>query len=449
MNQKQAIPEAGTLDPTFGRNGVVGWPIKDQNSNYPEALLALDDGKLLVVESRPSKSKAVLRRLNTDGTLDKKFGVGGSVEIHFEVGDSFTIPMLSSHPAGGWILTGQLIRPIDEFVGYGYEAVVRLLANGKLDPAFGDNGILYLDTQKLAVPDKHALGKRLLNPKPRQQPTGNAGSATRSSVVLPDGKIVVIDNVRDSDGVRRGMVVRLNSDSSLDSSFNGEGFTLIKLDRIEHKYNAVRALVVQEDGKILVTGTFEPSKDRETYGIYVTRYLENGQLDSEFADQGIATISLTAGPGLSSVEAVEVRKRDGAIAIAGELSREYIRKGWIAVLNASGSVNLVFNGGKTLYSDMLREGVSWTHCEWQESDALLVSGSGGGAFVGQNLSMLIARYLADGAPDTSFNKTGWAVYRTGEPVTLGCVILKNQRIAMCGATTSPTDYMGYILRYYG
>lgn len=455
MNQKQANNEAGTLDPSFGSNGEVGWPIEGRTGRSPESMLELADGKLLIAEEPSTRDgPAVLTRLNADGTLDKKFGDGGSVKVHFANGEEFSIPVLASHPAQRWILTGQLQRLIGGRY-HGYEVVVRLLEDGTPDSDFGDKGIVYVDTQKLAVPDEQALAailaKRAQDPKPHQRSSGNAGSASPSSVVTPEGKIVLIDQVTDSAYNLRGIVVRLHPNGELDTSFNGKGFTLIELSGIEHQYNGVRALVVQKDGKILVTGTFKPLDEEATYGIYVARYLKNGRLDIGFAAQGIATIPLTAGKGWSWVDGLAVRKADGAIAVVGELTRERIGKGWIAVLNSGGSANLVFNGGKTLYSDMLPEGVRWGYCAWQTNSVLLVSGSGGGGFVGQDPSILIARYLVDGAPDTSFNKTGWAVYRNPQvsPTFRDCVVMKDQRIVVCGPTFSATGNKGYVVRYHG
>lgn len=452
MNQKQAVTEAGTLDPSFGLDGVVGWPINGPTGNYPESLLELADGKLLVAEIPSHAGSAVLRRLNTDGTLDEAFGNDGSVEIKFEIGDRFSIPVLNSHPDGGWVLTGQLVRLIDGGF-YGFEVVVRQFEDGLTDPDFGDKGILYVDTQKLVDPDAQVpaavLAKRFQDPAPPEQQTANAGSAARSCAVSPDGKIVLIDEVFDSDQALRGIVVRLNPNGSLDTSFNGKGFTLIELDRNKHEYGGVQALVVQGDGKVLVTGKYKILEAPETQGIYVTRYLKDGQLDSQFGTQGIATISLTSGVGLSWVGAIALRKNDGAITVAGYLSREGKRRGWAAVLNESGAVNLVFNDGKTLYSDMLPEGVNWKHCEWPTPDALLVSGSGGGAFVNENSSILIARYQANGALDKLFNKEGWATYKNGSPTMSDCVVLKDQRIIVCGRASRPVDYKGYVLCYHG
>ncbi|RON71198.1 hypothetical protein [Pseudomonas fluorescens] len=456
MNQPQAINEPGTLDPLFGVDGAVGWPIKGRKGRSPESMLELADGKLLIAEEPSTRGgPAVLTRLNADGTPDEAFGDGGSVEVHFAKGEELSIPVLASHPDGGWILTGQLLRATDEYFSYRFEVVVRLLKDGTPDPAFGDNGKVYVDTQKLAVPDEQALAailaKRAQEPNPLQQSSGNAGSAAPSSIVLPDGKIVLIDHVTDSAHDMRGIVVRLHRNGALDTSFNGKGHTLIELNGIEHQYNGVQALVVQKDGKVLVAGTFQPLDENATYGIYVTRYLENGRLDSGFADQGIATIPLAAGNGWNWVEALAVREADGAIAVVGELTRERIGKGWITVLNPEGSANLVFNGGKTLYSDMLPEGVRWRYCAWQTNSALLVSGSGGSGFVGQDPSILIARYLVDGAFDTSFNKTGWTVYKNpeGSPTFRDCVVMKDQRIVVCGPTFSSTGYQGYVARYFG
>lgn len=450
MNNKQAIIEAGTLDPAFGLDGVIRWPIDGLAGASPQSMLELENGKLLIAEHPTSfPGPAVLRRLNVDGTLDTAFGEGGCVEIHFEAGDKFSLPVLASHPAGGWIFTGIISRPIGNH-GHRIEVVVRQLEDGTTDPDFGDNGMLYINLDLLAAVDEQALpairAKTIQDPKPRQRPTGNAGSATPSSVVLPDGKIVLFGLFDDPANITGAIIVRLNPDGSLDTSFNGKGSTVIEIDGFEHDYVEVRTLAVQKDGKILVTGVFGLLDGNNQ--VYVARYLENGHVDRGFADQGIAIITLTAGWGWNWVEALAVREHDGAIAVAGDLSRGSVREGWIAVLNASGSVNLVFNGGKTLYADMLPEGVGWIRCEWLPGNVLLVCGDGGNGTFNPNTSMLIARYLTDGAPDTSFNETGWTAFKNphGSVTLRDCVVMKDQRIVVCGETGGRT---GYVLRYHG
>lgn len=451
MSNKQAIIEAGTLDPAFGLDGVIRWPIDGLAGGVPQSMLELANGKLLIAEERSSDAgPAILRRLNVDGTLDTAFGEGGSVEIHFEEGDEYALPVLASHPAGGWIVAGMLSRPLGGDHYHGIEFVVRQLEDGTTDPDFGDNGIVYIDLDQLVAVDEQALAairaKSIQDPKPRQRPTGNAGSATPSSVVLPDGKIVLFGLFSAAPWITGSIIVRLNPDGSLDTSFNGKGFTVVELVGIEHDDVTVRTLAVQKDGKILVTGVVKLSD--ADHPVFVARYLENGHVDRGFADQGTAIITLTADWSWKWVEALAVREHDGAIAVAGNLSRGRFRKGWIVVLNASGSVNLVFNGGKTLYTDMLPEGVAWIRCEWLAGNVLLVCGDGGDGTVNPDTSMLIARYLADGAPDTSFNETGWTAFKNphGSVALRDCVVMEDQRIVVSGETGGRT---GYVLRYHG
>lgn len=448
MNQQQGITEAGTLDTTFGVGGAVGLPFEGTRGKSAAATLEVAEGKLLIVEDPQFSPTAVLRRLNTDGTLDETFGNGGSVDIRFEEDERFSLPVLRSHPAGGWILTGQLLGGSNGFV-----VVVRQFEDGTLDDTFGDNGILRVDTQQLVYLVTKApagsLAKRSGDPKPQQR-SGSSGSGALSSEVMPDGKIVLIDVVSSSPDLQQGILVRLNPDGSLDKSFNGKGFTLIGLDGIDHQYSGVKALAVQKDGKIVLTGTFQPRDGDAVYEVYVTRYMENGQLDSGFANKGIATIALTAGPGLNNVNAIAVRESNDAIAIVGELFRERLFRGWVCVLNPNGSPNLVFNDGKTLYSAMLPKGEYWQYCAWPTNSALLVAGSAADGPEAQIPPILIARYQADGALDPSFNKTGWAVYTNpeGSPALSDGLVMQNNKIVVCGEVSPPTGpYRGYILRY--
>src|SRR4051794_33845038 len=78
---------AGSVDPSFGHLGKV---IPKFGASVGLADLAVQaDGKIIVVggSGADATSDFFVARLNVDGTIDKTFGVGGSVRTDFRGGD--------------------------------------------------------------------------------------------------------------------------------------------------------------------------------------------------------------------------------------------------------------------------------------------------------------------------------------------------------------------------
>ena len=91
-------------------------------------------------------------------------------------------------------------------------------------------------------------------------------------IISPDGKIVVVG--RSFDGVADDVaLVRLNSDGSLDTSFDGDGILTTPVGPNDDQGNSV---IIQPDGKIAVGGSSEGASG---WDIAVIRYLSDGALD--------------------------------------------------------------------------------------------------------------------------------------------------------------------------
>jgi uncharacterized delta-60 repeat protein len=91
-----------------------------------------------------------------------------------------------------------------------------------------------------------------------------------SIALLPNGKILAGGGFTSFNGVARNYIVCLNGDGSFNSNFNlGSGFDWI-----------VHQIVVQTDGKILVGGRFGTFNGRSRSGI--ARLNSDGYLDYSF-----------------------------------------------------------------------------------------------------------------------------------------------------------------------
>jgi uncharacterized delta-60 repeat protein len=125
---------------------------------------------------------------------------------------------------------------------------------GDLDSSFGQDGRIALDSS----------GNEIAN----------------GVAIQPDGKIVVVGHT----SVNKDVVVyRLNSDGSLDSTFDGDGAALIDSGASEFGYD----VALQPDRRIVVAGSTSAKNAAVVY-----RLRSNGALDRSFGDGGERTIDV-------------------------------------------------------------------------------------------------------------------------------------------------------------
>lgn len=123
-------------------------------------------------------------------------------------------------------------------------------SGGLLDPTFGSGGIVHLP---------HATDQE-----------------AREVAVQPDGKVVVAGVIVPRGGYAYITVQRLNTDGSLDTTFNNTGSLTIKSGKVD----SLAALALQPDGKILIGGSGGNSGGE----FLVARVNPNGTLDTSFGN---------------------------------------------------------------------------------------------------------------------------------------------------------------------
>jgi sugar lactone lactonase YvrE len=127
------------------------------------------------------------------------------------------------------------------------------------DLSFGSNGVI--STLGLSV----GLRNSLKNP--------------RNFIIQSDNKMLFHDSEL-TNGVYKGVVVRLLPTGALDAGFGNNGFNALENTRIDN-------MTLQSEGKIVVTGT----KDGQ---VILARLLDNGTLDPSFGNAGIFTTGISA-----------------------------------------------------------------------------------------------------------------------------------------------------------
>ena len=302
--------QAGSRDQTFNPNGSGG--------NFQVFCIALqNDGKIILGSGNVNMeyngvSVEDVVRLNPDGTLDNSLNIGTGFTGGTEIRDIVVQP-------DGKIIVGGFF---DEINGTSAKGVVRLNSDGSLDPGFELRtawSAYYIHELALLNDGSILVAGQIVTPPPillwggiiKLNSDGSLDSSFNSGgegamnnhihalAVQPDGKILIGGVFETYNGIPANLIARLNADGTLDPSFNtGSGIDGVLPD--------VEAITIQTDGKILVGGKFEDYNGTPVRGII--RLNNDGTLDNNFFTGGF-TSSVT-------VRAIKVQS-DGKIIIGG------------------------------------------------------------------------------------------------------------------------------------
>jgi uncharacterized delta-60 repeat protein len=206
-----------------------------------------------------------------------------------------------------------------------------------------------------------------------------ANGLVRSLAVQSDGKVLIGGLFTTYNGIARNHIARLNTDGSLDTTFDpGSGTS--------GQNGNVMAIAVQSDGQILIGGAFYTYNGVARGGI--ARLNADGSLDTSF-DPGTGLGSGNPYPMTIVVQS------DGKIFIGGWFaSYNGVARSCIVRLNADGSLDTTFDSSTGANAHV---------------NAIVVKSDGqiliGGWFTTYNGVALgrIARLNADGSLDTTFN----------------------------------------------
>ncbi|MHC4959291.1 MAG: NHL repeat-containing protein [Planctomycetota bacterium] len=235
----------GSLDATFGDNGVVLTDVPGSEFPMANSVVLLADGDILVAgegtftqstggrgrnRGTVSSRGAILLRYDSDGTLDNGFGSGGIVVDDFSTGnDAITIRGLGVQSNGRIVVAGRR--------GF----LRRYFADGTLDTGFGTvnaaAGDVYLGGLAIDGQDRILVcGYREYDPNDRDglvQRFGADGALDWTHVtgetetdelrgVAVDANGIVAGGDFGAASDRDGYVIRLNDDGTSDGSFSGE-----------------------------------------------------------------------------------------------------------------------------------------------------------------------------------------------------------------------------------
>jgi uncharacterized delta-60 repeat protein len=322
---------------------------------------------------------------NTAG-LDSEFGAGGVL-----VTDLHLTPAALAVQSGGRILIAG--NPMSNF-SVDEVQIVALTSSGRIDEAFGDEGVL-------------------------------------SSAVTPtDVERVCGLTLAEADdfylcaqaGGDRLVLLGYESHGELNTNFGDAGQVTVTLDTGD----SISAMTRAGDGKLLVAGLVSGS-------VGVMRFLPNGDVDSDFGTSGAATIALA---GLEKVAGIAVSGA-GRILVNGTAGSDFFLLG----LTDAGAVDTAFagDGVVTIDVDSADEARGLTLLS---DDRILMAGFGHLDFWLPKTAILAA-LKSDGSLDESFGSGGVCGVRdldNGSAPLFGSqlqvAVDGRDRIAMAGMDTN-------------
>lgn len=214
-----------------------------------------------------------------------------------------------------------------------------------------------------------------LNSDGTLDPTFNVGTGAdigiRKVALQSDGKIIICGSFTSYNGISANRIARLNANGTLDASFNtGTGFD-----------NAIYALAIQNDGKIIVGGLF--TQCNGTAANRIVRLNTNGSIDASYlcsgADNQVSSLALQA---------------DGKLIVGGAYSFfNGAASNKLVRLNSNGTTDNLFVSGSG--SNGVIRSIS------TQADGKIILG---GVFTSYNGTLInrVARLNTDGSLDGSF-----------------------------------------------
>ena len=390
------MAQAGTLDPKFGRGGIVTTANTGANAGALQG-----DGKIVVagfIATNQNQEQPGLLRYNTDGTLDPNFGIGGKVVIGgTNAGPAFAVTIQTD----GKILAA---APANLHL-----TVFRFNSNGSPDNTFGNNGATAIQPAELFL-----------------------GPASGGIALEPDGRILVA--TAHNEGGALQIVARLLANGQLDSTFGSNGVAptfggdsvavlpngniLVGTGSVTSAY-APNGVVVKGFGIHGQTPGFAPGFANEAGGfvvtnsaLTVTRIITAGTI---FTDLNLMSLNSVSGFLLVSYKIDGTL--DNAFGIHGGVTtpfpRNILARAFAVALQTNGDIVAV---GQTALSDT------------GPSDFALV------------------RYNPDGSVDTTFGNSGFVStpFGTSEAFANTVLIQIDGKIIAVGISNNGTTLARYL-----
>ncbi len=397
---------AGALDANnFGGSGSVTTPIGG-GEDQARAMALLSDGTIIAAgfAHNGSHNEFALARYQDEGhLLAGHFGIGGIVTTGFSRSPSSDEARAVAIDSNGKIVVA----------GYAHNdgnendiALARYNVNGSLDTGFGTGG---------------------------RAVSGLSGKdRAYAMALLDDGKIFVAGEAGGN-----FILKRFNANGTADTGFQTAGKITTHMGGSE---DSAYAMAVQADGKILLAGV---TNDGTSDIFALARYTAAGDLDTTFSSDGKVTTRMSTNDNFAYAVAVQP---DGKIVVAGAARNSTNDHFALARYTAAGDLDTTFSSDGKVLTDFAGNNDRVNAVAVQPNGKIVVAGY---ANNGTNTDFALARYNADGSPDTTFGTGGKVTTPMGDGASAANAmeLQANGKIVVAGYAVSGGVFVLAMARY--
>lgn len=336
-----------------------------------------------------------------DLSLDDTFGTNGIATVNPNP-DSDAARDVTLQADGKIVLAGISPTQVSSQTFY-YVTVVRLTDTGAPDPTFGTNGI----TSVL----------------PGTPSAGGGGDARAVAIDPTTQKIVIAGRYNGNDGTGdQILVMRFNTDGSIDTGFGVNGTRLIDLSSAGLYAAGGEGVAVQSDGKVIVSGGANSNFAKKGF---VLRLLADGSnFDNAFATGGLFSMDNPNGPGEAPLSFKAVTVLGGGSVLAGGGPGDLT----LIQLSSTGVLDAAFGTNGVATINVSEDTINGTLYETDDDvkslavlgdGSILVTGSAEPGPYNGNLNAVVARVTSAGAIDTTYGVNGFVVFPDATTSELG------------------------------
>ena len=387
----------GSLDKTFNATGIH---ITDLGLEEAiNAVVIQPDGKIVAAGYRLEPEYGafytiLLTRYNTDGSLDNTFDEDGIVETNFgglQSANSIVLQNDGKILVGGWIS--------DNVNSSGKPATIRYNSDGSLDTGFNGTGFQLID-----LPGMNGF--------------------SNSIAIQNDGKIITAGFLSDGN-TSDFAVIRLNTDGSIDSTFDGDGIQTINFGGDAQ----VNSIALQADGKIILAGY---AQDASNYNFAVARYNTDGSPDNTFDGDGKLITDFGTSADYASSVAIQ---GDGKLVAIGYTTNATNTDVAVARYNTDGSLDNTFDSDGLFVEHTNQGNTHYTSTVVQADGKIIAAGY---TWNGSNYDFALARYNTDGSLDNSFSGDGIQItdFGTTDDIAVALALQNDGKIIVAGTAGS-------------
>ncbi len=381
----------GALITSYGSNGKSIFTIPGRDLRIYDAKELADNSVLLagsIIQENKDQEDMVLIKVDKNGQPDPQFGIK-----FYDVGEKENVARdMAVLSDGSIILCGWYHN------GNNFDIlIVKLKSDGSIDMGFATGGLKIFN-----------LGST---------DTGHTVTTDKNDNIYISGR-----TFQSGLGVD-ALVIKMDKNGQLANNFGVAGITKNDFGSNETAYD----MEVTDNGNIYLGVDSEMNGNTQSGAI---KYLANGNPDTGFGQNGLATMA--TGKGFASTYGIDIQK-DGKVLLVGNETPLAGNTSNITILrfNPNGSPDIGFNGTGFVFDSSLNEGSYGTDIQQTDDKGILVLGFG----LHQGApSIILQKYNESGSLDAGFGNNGTSLtdFNTNVQVSSSLLLLKDGNILIVG-----------------